>query len=89
MYSEQYPKLQQAFPFDNFEVIVEAIEKHFPSLFNLDIIENELKNGQRNGSYIQFFPSLSINYALLSIMTSIRSARSPIRYTQSSTMILR
>jgi len=58
MYSEQYPFIYKAFPFENFEVILETVEKYFGNLFNLQIIEQELKHDRDSGSYLSFFTSI-------------------------------
>ena len=55
MYSELYPSLYKAFPFQNFEVLVETLEKQFGQLFHFPLIEQELSKGHLSGSYIQFF----------------------------------
>jgi hypothetical protein len=54
MYSEIYPNLKTKYDFDNFETIIEALDKHFPDLFQLSVIEHKLKEGD-NGSYMQLF----------------------------------
>ena len=55
MYTEMYPNLKNVFNFQNFEEIAETLDKHFKGLFNLQVLENEAKHGNRDGSYMQFF----------------------------------
>ncbi|QDP71917.1 hypothetical protein FOG18_04670 [Legionella israelensis] len=55
MYSETYPHLSAKYQFGNFETIMETLDRHFKGLFNLSILENEVKAGKLDGSYIRFF----------------------------------
>ena len=59
MYSEQYPSLYKALPYENFEVIVETIDKYFGQLFNLQVLEQEIKQKQLDGSYVAFFMQIA------------------------------
>ncbi|MDP1602227.1 MAG: hypothetical protein Q8M03_03095 [Legionella sp.] len=55
MYSEIYPTLKRQSGFDNFEILVETLDKYFPSLFNLEALEAQAKKGIKKGSYVEFF----------------------------------
>ncbi|MCE3044609.1 hypothetical protein [Legionella sp. 16cNR16C] len=57
MYSDSFPKLRQKYNFDNFEEIFEALETHFHGLFNLTVLEEEIKH-KRKGSYTEFFDKI-------------------------------
>ncbi len=41
MYAETYPHLKAKYDVDNFEVIMEVIDKHFSDIFDLDVLESE------------------------------------------------
>lgn len=55
MYSETYAHLKSKYNYDNFEVIAEAIEKHFSDLFKLAVLDNEAHIGNSSGSYVKLF----------------------------------
>ncbi|GGI91649.1 hypothetical protein [Legionella impletisoli] len=55
MYSESFPQLNAHFGFDNFEVIAEVLEKNFGDLFQLDVLNELVKQGKTSGSYWNLF----------------------------------
>ncbi|WP_131793050.1 hypothetical protein [Legionella birminghamensis] len=57
MYTDIFPKLRQKYNFDNFEEIIGALETHFHGVFNLAVLEEEIKH-KRQGSYTEFFDKI-------------------------------
>lgn len=56
MFSKTYPHLHSKYAnFDNFEIISDAIERHFGDLFKLDVLDSEATKSSAPGSYMDLF----------------------------------
>jgi hypothetical protein len=55
MYSDIYSNLKNKYNYDNFEVIIKAIENHFSDLFKLDALNDPTNLNNANSSYMQLF----------------------------------
>ena len=50
MYADTFPELNAKYHVDNFEIIAEAIEKHFSDIFKLDALNSEAVKSTPLGS---------------------------------------
>lgn len=58
MYSDLYPQLKAKYNFDNFEIVLEVLDKQFGDLFKLSVLNSELRvNSYHQGSYLHLFDS--------------------------------
>ena len=55
MYADTFPELNAKYHVDNFEIIAEAIEKHFSDIFKLDALNSEAAKSTPPGSYLDLF----------------------------------
>jgi hypothetical protein len=54
MYEQTYSDLYTKYPFNNFDLIIETIDKHFCHLFKLNVLNGAVKT-DADGSYMKFF----------------------------------
>lgn len=55
MPTNNYDALKKHYRYDNFDKIVETLTDHFPNLFNLALLNEEVEQGRLDGSYVAFF----------------------------------
>ncbi len=55
MYAETFPQLKAKYDVDNFEIIAQALDKHFSDIFKLDALNSESSKEIAVGSYIELF----------------------------------
>lgn len=54
-YAETYLNLSETYKYNNFETIAEVVETHFSDLFQLNVLDSNIKKGSANSSYVKFF----------------------------------